>query len=552
VAVDRIIPICSAIALSLITSPAHARREPVSPLQIWVQARLAGTAGDDAGAAKLLAAVMTAAPDSLPIAQRSWRQAVSAGDRPLALRAAMALERLGTVGPDARILLFSEALRRGDWRSAGLQLDTIEQGEAYGFVVPTLRAWLRVASHNGDPLAALDRRTSDGFSPRFADEHRGLVLLALKRKPEAIAAVLTLGTPNDRWVPLRLAVAARLVAMKDQKAALDLLDGDDPAYRAARARINAGQSLTGMTDTPLAATAALLSRVSSDLIGTDPSPVALTLAQVSSFINQPTANTRLVHARAFKSNDRNDEALASLAQIPADDPLASRARTLRFEVLSDSGRLDEALQLATADAARPDSDWRDQLHRGEALSRLENQGEAATAYGKAIEMVAAASGPDRVPWSLWLLYGQALEQSGQWARAKPALQKAVDFGPNEASPLNYLGYSMIEAGDNLDEALNLVARASALKPDDAAITDSLGWAWFRRGDVEKALPVLEKAYAIDPTLSEIGEHLGDAYWTSGRRIDARYTWRAALLQADGKDADRIRGKLDRGLTAKVN
>ncbi len=548
---DPIIRICSTIALTLISSAAFARSEPVSPLMAYVQARMAGSAGDDAGAAKLLAAVMSAEPGNLAIAQRSWRQAVNAGDRPLALRAAMALERLGTVGADARIFLFSENIRKGDWRNAELQLDKIEEGESFGFMVPSLRAWARVASRNGDPLAALDAVSRDGLSPRFSAEQRGMILFALKRKPEALTAIRTLGAPNERWVPLRLSAAARLVALKDKQTALDLIDGDDPAYRAARDRINAGKPLTDFADAPLPATAALLTRISSDLMGDEPSPVALSLSQLSTFIAAPSGNAKLVLARAFQSNDRTDEALAQLVDIAADDPMASRAHDMRFNILTDSGRLEEALQIATADAAKSGSSWRDQLHRGEALSRMEKHGDAATAYGKSIEMLATSQGPANVPWNLWLLYGQSLDRSGQWARAKPALQKAVDFGPNQASPLNYLGYSMIEAGDNLDEALKLVARASALKPDDAAITDSLGWAYFRRGEIDKAVPVLERAFANDPTLSEIGEHLGDAYWTSGRRIDARYTWGAALLQADGSDADRIKAKLDRGLVAKV-
>jgi tetratricopeptide (TPR) repeat protein len=550
--VDRIIPICSALALLLTASTAEARRETISPLSAYVQARMAGAAGDEVQAAKLLAAVMTDAPDSLAIAQRSWRQAVSAGDRALALRAAMALERLGTVSPDARIFLYSESLRKGDWRGAEIQLDKIEEGESFGFLVPTLRAWSRVGSRNGDPLAALDARSRDGFSARFSEEQKGLVLLALKRKPEALSAIMTLGTPNDRWVPLRLAAAARLVQMKDAKAALDLIDGDDPAYVAARAQINAGKPLGGMADTPLAGTAALLTRVSSDLMGGDPSPVALNLTQIAAFIDAPNGNARLVRARALRSVGRTDEALTDLDALPATDPMASRAHELRFDLLTSSGRMEDALALASADAAKPDGTWRDHANRGEALSRLKKHADAADAYGRAIEMVAATNGAGLIPWNLWLLYGQELDQSGQWARAKPALQKAVDFGPNQASPLNYLGYSMIEAGDNLDEALKLVAQASALKPDDPAITDSLGWAYFRRGEVDKAVPVLERAFATDPTLSEIGEHLGDAYWTSGRRIDARYTWRAALLQADGADADRIKTKLDLGLVKKAN
>ena len=549
---DRIIPICSAIALSLIATSAEARRESLSPLAAFVQARIAITMGDDLVASKLLGDVMVASPNDLAIAKRSWRQAVNAGDRAVAIRAALTLERLDAVGPDARILLFVESLRKNDWTGANVQIDKIEQGGAFGFFVPSMRAWTRLAARKDDPLVALDAVTKDGFSGQFADEQRCLILLALGRKDDAIATINRLGGPAERWVPLRLTAAARMVALKDSKAALELIAGDDPAFVVARAQIAAGKALPGATQTPLGGTAALLARVASDLMAGESTPIALSLAQLSAFAETPSSTTILVRARAFQNAGRTEEALADLEAIGADDPMASRAEALRFAIYSESNRLDQALALADTAIARPGSGWRDHAQRGEALARMEKHADAAASYGRAIEMVAASTGPNSVPWNLWLLYGESLERSGQWARAKPALQKAVDFGPNQATPLNYLGYSMLEAGDNPDEALMLIVRASALRPDDAAITDSLGWAYFKRGEYDKAVPTLERAFAIDPTLSEIGEHLGDAYWTSGRRVQARYTWQAALLQADGKAVDRIKTKLDRGLVTKVN
>ena len=46
----------------------------------------------------------------------------------------------------------------------------------------------------------------------------------------------------------------------------------------------------------------------------------------------------------------------------------------------------------------------------------------------------------------------------------------------------------------------------------------------------------------------MNEHLGDVYWAAGRRIEARYAWRAALVQADAPSAERINRKLSDGLT----
>jgi Flp pilus assembly protein TadD len=90
-----------------------------------------------------------------------------------------------------------------------------------------------------------------------------------------------------------------------------------------------------------------------------------------------------------------------------------------------------------------------------------------------------------------------------------------------------------------------------LRPDDPAITDSLGWVYYLRGDVPKAIETLERAVAGEPSEPTINEHLGDAYWTAGRRYEARYAWQAALVYADKEDASRISRKLDTGLTPEV-
>ena len=93
----------------------------------------------------------------------------------------------------------------------------------------------------------------------------------------------------------------------------------------------------------------------------------------------------------------------------------------------------------------------------------------------------------------------------------------------------------------------MLKKASALKPQDPSITDSLGWAQFVTGDVKAAVPVLERAAAGAPADVTINEHLGDALWTAGRRYEARYAWAAASIHAEGDVATRIAAKTKEGL-----
>ena len=95
----------------------------------------------------------------------------------------------------------------------------------------------------------------------------------------------------------------------------------------------------------------------------------------------------------------------------------------------------------------------------------------------------------------------------------------------------------------------MIRKASNLAPEDASITDSLGWALYKQGRVNDAIEILQQAALKDPAEPEIREHLGDALFKAGRRYEARFAWNAALVTADDKIAKRVKTKLDVGLTA---
>jgi len=94
----------------------------------------------------------------------------------------------------------------------------------------------------------------------------------------------------------------------------------------------------------------------------------------------------------------------------------------------------------------------------------------------------------------------------------------------------------------------MIRKASELAPDDASITDSLGWAQYKRGKIADAIATLQTAAEKDPDQAEIHEHLGDALFSSGRRFEARFAWNAALVTAEDKTAARVKAKLASGLT----
>ncbi len=139
--------------------------------------------------------------------------------------------------------------------------------------------------------------------------------------------------------------------------------------------------------------------------------------------------------------------------------------------------------------------------------------------------------------------GRFLYLADRFDEAEVALTQAFTLNPVHAPALNFLGYSLAERKERLDEALTLIKRALAVDAWDGAYLDSLGWVYFQMGDYEAARVPLEQAvreYPHDPTILE---HLGDLYARLGERELAVSAW-AKALEADPEDEEGLRGKID--------
>jgi tetratricopeptide (TPR) repeat protein len=114
--------------------------------------------------------------------------------------------------------------------------------------------------------------------------------------------------------------------------------------------------------------------------------------------------------------------------------------------------------------------------------------------------------------------------------------------------LNYLGYTWVDQGAHLDEALQMIQKAVKATPRDGLMVDSLGWAYYKLGRIDDAVATLEQAVQMQPNDPEINDHLGDAYWKSGRKLEARFQWNIATsVDKEGAVKARVASKLANGL-----
>jgi len=170
-------------------------------------------------------------------------------------------------------------------------------------------------------------------------------------------------------------------------------------------------------------------------------------------------------------------------------------------------------------------------------------------------MLAERPGDDELLYNLGVLYGEA----DRFEEALRYMHRAIEANPDNASALNYIGYTWAERGERLDEAEALISRAKELRPDDGYITDSLGWVYYMRalplideGEVDRGRRLLEDALRElrhadqltggDPVISE---HLGDVYRLLEDKERALENYREALDQAPrhGEQPD-LRRKLE--------
>jgi Flp pilus assembly protein TadD len=234
-----------------------------------------------------------------------------------------------------------------------------------------------------------------------------------------------------------------------------------------------------------------------------------------------------------------------LARVPADSPYSWAAR---MRIAVNLGRMDEtdaaAAMLEVMAAERPTS-IDALINLGDIMRRASRYKDSVAAYDRAVDRVEEV-GPDH--WVLLYTRGTVLERSGDWDRAEADFLRALELEPDQPFILNYLGYSWVEMGRNVEEATEMIARAVAQRPTAGFIVDSLGWGHYMLGNYEEAVRQLERAVQLTPGDSTINEHLGDAYWKVGRKREAVFQWQHALdLGPEDDQLLIVLKKLEQGL-----
>ena len=533
---------------------ASAHRGEASPLGNYLVGRYAHARGDYSAAAQHLQRVLVEDPDNPSLLRRTVSLLVADGRIEDAAALAERLLDIEASGRLAQFVLGLRAARDGDYQEALRRIGAIEREGVYTLLIPLAEGWLHTGAGSGAAaLAALaplaDR---DSYRPSFF-LNAGLIHDLAGREEDAEAMLrdaVAISIGSHRPVAALGSVLMRAGRVVEARAIYEEYRDQNPDIiwiERVLAAVDAGEAVPplvadareGLAEALLGAAAALPQR--------DGGEASLIYARLALFLRDDLDSARFLIGEILEDAERLEDAVEAYRSIPAGSDFAWAAQLRAAAVLADLDRQDEAIatlrRMADEQPERTDA----VTVLGDVFRRDEQYAEAAAAYDVAVERIATI---EYRHWRLFYVRGIAFERLGEWPKAEADFKRALELEPDQPLVLNYLGYSWVEQGHNLDEAKTMIEKAVELRPDDGYIVDSLGWVAYKLGDFEEAVHQLERAVELVAGDPIINDHLGDAYWQVGRLHEAQFQWRRVLtLEPEDDLAAQVGRKIAGGLSA---
>jgi tetratricopeptide (TPR) repeat protein len=506
----------------------------------FLEGRFASSQSDPNSATNAFLKALSANPGDPELLQLAFIASVMSG-RSEAVQLAHQLPD----NPVAQLLLADQDARSGNWAAAEQRFQALPRQGLTQLLQPLLVAWAQAGAGKTDAALATLQPFVAGqrFRGIFA-LHAAMIADLGGKQPEAAQLYATAQAEMPQ-MNLRLAqILASWQARTGHPAAAQrtlaaLADGSPdmtiavPALEATSATRPVARATEGMAEAYLALGGALRAQ--------DSHEYAMLMLRLALDLRPGLTAAQLLAADLLSNDQHPEAAMQLLASVPNNDPLSAVIRMRRIDILVQTGRTDDAIRALDRVAADyPDSPL-PPIQRGDILRSKERYPEAIAAYTTGIAKIRQPGVED---WPVFYDRGIAYEQSHQWHKAEADFRHALQLAPDQPYVLNYLGYSWADMGEHLAEAQQMIQKAAERRPNDGAITDSLGWVMLREGNVGDSVQLLERAVELEPEDATINGHLGDAYAAAGRTLEAHYQWRRALTLNPGpEDTAKLEAKL---------
>ncbi len=458
----------------------------------------------------------------------------------------------------ANYVLAAEKMRAGVPAEAEARLAEVPRENLDRFLAPVLEAWARLG--RGDTQAALESLDSIGDTRGFDVLYRLQLGLMneyagdLAAAEQALAgAEESLGRPPFRVIQALGGFYERQGRRDDARELYRQYAKDAPQSFVVQAiieRLGRGEPAKQLVASPAEGFAETFYHMAGALQRDRASEMALIYGRLALHMRQDFPEAQFLIGQIFEAMGRDHDAIAIYESVRADSPFAWPARLRVASTYQMLERFDEAESILRAMAAERPERFDPLVQLGQMFRINERFADAVTVYDAAIERVGEFEAGH---WRLFYFRGIALERSDRWARAEQDFLKALELEPEEPFVLNYLGYSWVDRGENLEKGREMLLQAVELKPRDGYIVDSLGWVYYRLGRYVDAVRQLERAVELRPQDPVINDHLGDAYWRVGRVREARFQWRPVLsLDPEPELIARIEDKQRHGLDGAIS
>ena len=522
-------------------------------------------------AAERLTAIHDAVPASPHILRNLLHFRIGSGDFEGSLDVARQLDALqpGTDDIAVNLLAIGDFVD-GDFNSALQRYQDSELNIGSTFLT-ILSGWTHFVNNDAAADAVLEGHDPTDPLLTFVRFHHALIH-ALRgnyaKADETVLSILEIENP-EKFIPntllgemmvFRVQLLAAQGRVEDAKSLAGLAPTGVPELAIERLavlkqRLSPGETIEfDYLDDPVDGIALFASEIGSSFAREGDFDTGLIWAHFSSFLNPDSTALALLVANRFEELEGWEMAEGVYGSVPPDDPLFKFAEIARAETLHQLDRTEEALNALKELITSPLVDADVHLALGRIHNVESNHEQALESFNTAIDLIEVenleAIRPKN-PTSDWLAYyyrAIALERLGQWQESKVDFRRAAQDSGQNPYVLNYLGYSLADKGEELDEAMRLIRIAVEKMPENGAFIDSLGWVLYKLGRYDEAVPQLELAIRLEPHDPVVMDHLGDAYWTVGRKREAEFQWRRALEYDDEiTDEFSIMRKLEVGL-----
>ncbi len=550
----------AALAISVMVAPSMASAETPSPHDLaemtaagsYLAARYAGQQRDAAAAAAFYRAALRRDPKNAELLDRTFLSLLVGGEVEEAVTYASRVLDSDKNDKVSRLVLGVREIKQKHYSSARRDFAHSVRGPITDLTATLLTAWaLYGAGDEKEAVASIDRLTGPDWYTIFKDLHAGMILdlaglkkqagkrfeHAYKLDPSALRVVEAYGSWLSRNKPKEEALAI----YKN----FDKLLPHHPLIDDAIEKVKSGGKLHPLVANAQAGAAEALYGLGASLGRRGGEDLGLVYLQLSLYLSPKHALALLSLADLYETMKKPELAIKVYERVPANSPLHRNALIQMAANLDTLDKPKEAeSHLKTLISEHPD-DLEAIMALGNILRGRKDFSECADVYSKGIAQIAQPAKPN---WVIFYFRGICYERSKQWPKAEADLKKALELYPDQPQVLNYLGYSWIDKGINLDEGMKMIKRAVQQRPDDGYIVDSLGWAYYKLGNYQEAVQQLEHAIVLKPEDPTINDHLGDAYWRVGRTLEAKFQWAHARdLKPDPEDLPKIEAKLKSGL-----